>query len=361
MNKYSFVIPTYENMKLLKNCLSVLNYLELEPGISFEVKVVDDGSTCDTYNYIKEVNKNYPMEYIYLPRSENSSRARARNIGIRRASGNIVIFIDADILVKPDYLLQLNRFYKYNKDIAVVGTRKLLNEEIDQCYVENMSIFNEEVLNSYNVNNDFRHGIFSDISYNGSSMDSPFLYSLTCNLAVPKRRLEEVNGFDEDLKKWGIEDIEMVYRMHQKGLKILINTKNEVIHQFHGIVETGTVVSKEKRELDYNTSVFIKKHPGFMGLPEEILYSLFGNIATMYTYLEKEETGDSVTVNFSDISQYEEIQERIIELMGDGKPTIIVNDYIEDSDLDVWIQLLSDTRTKIRYYPYSKMLVSKVN
>jgi len=357
MNKYSFVIPTYENKHLLKNSLSVLNYLKLEPGISFEVIVVDDGSTCDTYNYIKGINKNYSFEYIYLPRCENSSRARARNRGIERANGNIIVFIDADILIKPDYLLQLNRFYKYNKDIAVVGTRKLLNEEIDPCYVEDMSIFNDEILNSYNVNNDFRHGIFSDISYNGSSMDSPFLYALTCNLALSKKWIDEVNGFDEDLKKWGIEDIEMMYRMHQKGLKILINSKNEVIHQFHGIIETGTVVSKEKRELDYNTSVFIKKHPGFMGLSEDILYSLFGNIATMYKYLEKEETGDSVTVNFSDISQYEEIQKKIIELMGDGKSTIIVNDYVEDSDLDVWIQLLSDKKTKIRYYPYSKVLV----
>lgn len=71
----------------------------------------------------------------------------------------------------------------------------------------------------------------------------------------------------------------------------------------------------------------------------------------MYKYLEKEETGDRVTVNFSDIGQYEEIQEKIMELMRDGKSTIIVNDYVEDSDLDVWTRLLSDKKTKIRYYP----------
>lgn len=355
MNKYSFIIPTYQNKHLLKNSLQVLNYIESDPDISFEVIVVDDGSTCDTYNYIKDVNKNYRLEYIYLPRCENSSRARARNCGIEKANGNIVIFIDADILVKPDYLLQLNKYYKYDKDIAVLGTRQLMNEEIEADIIKNKSIFNDEVLSSYDVNIDFRHGIFSDISYNAGSMDSPFLYALTCNIAVPKIWLDKANGFDEDLIKWGIEDIELMYRMYLKGLKILINSKNEVIHQFHGIFETGSVNEQQKRELDYNTSVFLKKHPGFMGLPEDIVYDLFGNIATMYKHLEKENTEERVTINFTDISKSSEIKEKILQLINDGKKTIIVNDYVENSDLDIWIQLKSNAKIKVRYFPRSKI------
>lgn len=43
-----------------------------------------------------------------------------------------------------------------------------------------------------------------------------------------------------------------------------------------------------------------------MGLPEEILYSLFGNIATMYTYLEKEESGDDIMIDKLSVKEYED-------------------------------------------------------
>lgn len=356
MNKYSFVIPTYQNRKLIKNTLQVLNYLELNSDTSFEVIVIDDGSTDDTRSYISGVNKNYVLEYIYLPRCEESSRARARNYGIRRATGNIIAFIDGDIIVKPNYLLQLNKYFEYSGDIAVVGTRQLLNVPIQSRMIEDKSFFNEDVLNSNKMGIDFRHKIFNDISYNAGSMDIPFMFALTCNLAVPKKWINMIGGFDEDLKKWGIEDIEFMYRVYSKGLKILINSRDEVIHQFHGIEEGDTVNEKQIHELDYNTSVFIKKHPYFMGLKDNKVYELFRSIATNYKQFEKDAEKSNVVINFNDIKQYNDVKEKITELMNCEKTKIIINDYVENTELDIWVQLLSEAKAKIRYYPNSKRI-----
>ena len=109
MIKYSFIIPTYNNAKLLKNSLEALNYLSVPEGIEYEAIVVDDGSECDTYSVITGINKKYELHYIYLERCENSSRARARNKGIEKAKGQIVVFIDADIIVNKDKLVHTQR------------------------------------------------------------------------------------------------------------------------------------------------------------------------------------------------------------------------------------------------------------
>ncbi len=359
MNTYSFVIPTYQSKKLIRNTLQALNYLQLNEHISYEVIVVDDGSTDGTFEYIKDVNKSYKLDYIYLPRCKNSSRSRARNHGIRKALGNIVVFIDGDILVKPNYLIQLDEYFKHSEDIAVAGTRLLLNEPIDEDIVENKRIFDNEILQLLDIGIDFRHKIFSDLSYNAGSMKTPFLFALTCNLAVPKKWIELVNGFDEDLKKWGVEDIEFVYRLYLKGLKIVLNNRNEVIHQFHGIKEADVVNENQIHEVDYNTSVFIKKHPNFMGLSEEEIYALFRSIATHYKKLEEEDISVYIAIEFNNINKINVLKEEINKLIHFEKTKVVIYDYVGSFELDIWLQLQTKTKAKLCYYPCFKTIYNK--
>lgn len=105
MIKYSFIIPTYNNEKLLRNALFALNHQTPIDRDDYEVIVVDDGSDRDTYEAINNINKKYSMKYVYLERNEMSSRAKARNAGIAKAEGEYIVFIDADIIVKPNFLV----------------------------------------------------------------------------------------------------------------------------------------------------------------------------------------------------------------------------------------------------------------
>lgn len=91
--KFSFVIPTYEKKESLYQVLDCLNDQTGYGPQDYEVIVVDDGSTCDTSSFIKGVNKNYNMKYIYIERTEDSCRPRTRNIGWRSTEGEIVIFL----------------------------------------------------------------------------------------------------------------------------------------------------------------------------------------------------------------------------------------------------------------------------
>ncbi len=351
LRKYSFVIPTYQNRRLVINTLRALDYIETTEAISYEVIIVDDGSLDDTFRAVISEPKKYPFIYTYLPRNENSSRARARNYGLKNVTGDIVVFIDGDILVRPDYLIKLDRFFEQSSDMAVVGMRLLLNQPIDEQIVLNKSIFDKKLLRSYQTGVDFRHQIFENLSYNADSMKVPFLFALTCNLAVPKKWIDLTDGFDEELKKWGIEDIEFVYRMCQKGMKIAINTKGTVIHQFHGSKEEDTVEKSKIEEVDYNTSVFIKKYPGFFGLSDQEIYELFHSIAHNYKKLEVDHTLSSIEICYDDVKKKEEIKSEISKYARDEAIKLTVFDYIEDSDLDIFIQLMTNVKAKILYFP----------
>lgn len=111
----SVIIPTYNRKALLKNAIeSVLN----QRNVDFELIVVDDGSTDGT----KEIIKQYPLKYIY---QENKGPASARNLGIKKSSGNFISFLDSDDLWIEDKLSLQMKFFKNNPEYKIVHTNEI--------------------------------------------------------------------------------------------------------------------------------------------------------------------------------------------------------------------------------------------
>ena len=355
--KYSFVIPTYNNAKLLLNTLEALNHMRVPEGCEFEVNIVDDGSDIDTLGYISNLPKKYSMDYQYVERCEDSSRARARNYGIRKATGDVVIFIDADIIVCPNYLEELERYFRNDRNCIVIGTRILLQKDVTLQEVQDGRIFRKEIQEQKGAREEFRKKIFEDLSYNASNIHYPCLYCQTCNLAVPREKLMLCNGFDEDLKKWGVEDVEMAYRVIQNDTRVVINSRNIVMHQFHGIVEEIDVKQELINDVDYNADIFIRKHHGAFGLDDFGIKELFRSIAGRYGDIEhrEPEAANKITLEFRDEKYLSEIQDIISKLITYEQLEIIVIDYNEKTDLDVWIQNLACRKGALKYYPASRV------
>ena len=100
MVKLSIIIPVYNCEKYLDECLESIFAQDFE---SFEIILVDDGSTdlsgviCDNYSKIKD--------NICVVHKKNGGMGSARNIGIKRSTGEYITFMDADDrLIEKNYL-----------------------------------------------------------------------------------------------------------------------------------------------------------------------------------------------------------------------------------------------------------------
>jgi len=357
--EFSFVIPTYNNKTLLRNTLEALNYQKGFNRKDYEVIIVDDGSTDDTWETIQEVNQNYELKYYYLPRNNLSCRAKTRNYGWKNASGEIIVFIDSDILIKSDYLSELKRFFSKSTDFLVFGTRLMLNESVNLQDISSGKVFRKYQFDSENFNIlEYRYFLLETSSYNAKMIMLPWTQVYSCNMAVPKKWLELIGGFDENFKDWGLEDIELGYALYEKKIQIAVNSKLEVLHQNHG--EGNDLIIKKEKMPGYerNLAYFLKKHPQAVKMEKKYAFRFFkGEISDSKLFMDL--GTDYLYINFREPDKLEYIKDLVLNTSMEGKRILVINDYTENTDLDVWLQLPRKENILVKYYPASKRLDRK--
>ena len=116
----SVIVPVYNKEKYISRILGDISNQSFE---DFECIIVDDGSTdssgeiCDEFA-VKD--KRFCVQHV-----PNGGVSRARNIGLTRATGQYVTFIDADDHIEPDYLMQLYTDIESSRaDMVVAGLEK---------------------------------------------------------------------------------------------------------------------------------------------------------------------------------------------------------------------------------------------
>lgn len=123
-DKYSILLPTYNERDNLPIIVWLLvTYLEKEE-INFEIIVIDDGSPDGTLEVAQELVKIYGDEKIVLrPRPKKLGLGTAYIHGIKHATGNFIIIMDADLSHHPKFIPQFIRKQKENDFDVVSGTR----------------------------------------------------------------------------------------------------------------------------------------------------------------------------------------------------------------------------------------------
>ena len=118
MHNVSVVMPTYNRLLRLKNVISGLE-AQTYPLSGFEVVVVSDGSTDGTDEYLQTIRTTLNLIPVI---QSNQGPAAARNHGVARATGDLVLFIDDDVVPSEQLIAtHVEAHQQYDGSIVVIG------------------------------------------------------------------------------------------------------------------------------------------------------------------------------------------------------------------------------------------------
>lgn len=178
------IIPTYNRLTVLKNCLSKLTHQTTK---DFEILLIDDCSSDGTTEYIK--SSNFPnLRYFRL--KEHHGPYYARNLAIRQAKGEIIIFVDSDVIVFPDFVEDHIKIHKKREDLVVQGMVKHVKSPGD-VNMKGYYIPNALCLRTF----------------------------ITQNTSVRRKYLIATGGFERFGPEMGYKDIDMGFKLMDLGLK----------------------------------------------------------------------------------------------------------------------------------------------
>ncbi len=121
--KFSIIIPIFNVKKYLKNCLeSVVNQTFKNYEVIMVVDKCDDGSEKIADEYINKYN----WIKIY---EERTGLSKARNLGIKKAKGDYLVFLDGDDYLEKDFLETINNSLNEKPDVLRFQIRDILDKE----------------------------------------------------------------------------------------------------------------------------------------------------------------------------------------------------------------------------------------
>src|SRR5579883_2772720 len=211
----SLVIPNWNGRDLLEKFLpSWLASIESHPGS--EVLIVDNGSTDGSADWIRA---NYPQVHL-LALDRNLGFGGGSNAGFRAASNDIVVLLNSDMRVEPDFLAPLLEGFR-DADVFAVSC---------QIFFSDPNKVREETGLTQGWWEDgglrVRHRIDNEIDdlY-------PCFYGGGGSCAFDRRKFLELGGFDHILAPFYLEDTDLGYMAWKRGWKVLYQPRSVVYHE----------------------------------------------------------------------------------------------------------------------------------
>ena len=237
----SVVIPTFNRKEMLKEMIGLLEEQTI-PSDEFEVVVVDDGGSDDTPTYLGAVQTSFRLRVIS---QQNSGAAVARNTGAREATGQMIVFMDDDLVPLPG-MIESHRNALADDEKSVVlgklmpwktGSRGAWNKWEDRIYSKhyaaveanrrppsgrrlysgNFSIWREQFLAAGGFNADLLRGEDVELGFRLESMGAVFKFS--AGASAYHRGYRSYASWRNSSYLYGVTDVQLALaRRHKQAL-----------------------------------------------------------------------------------------------------------------------------------------------
>ncbi|KYC40497.1 family 2 glycosyl transferase [Scytonema hofmannii PCC 7110] len=261
---FSVVIPTYNRKPILEKCLRAMETQKLTNGNletrcgtcvdGYEIVLVDDGSTDGTLEWLETHKSEFP--HVRTFSQDHKGPATARNLGVEKALGDTIVFIDSDLVVTENFLQAHADALAQGKEklgCGKPGTACAKGDAAKQPLRERIFTYGS-VINTCNFDNP------TSEPYKITDFSAAFF--ATGNVAIAKHWLEEAGLFDISFQLYGWEDLELGVRLKKLGLK-LIKCPDAVGFHWHppfNLEQIPRLIDKEIQRGRMGV-LFYQKHP----------------------------------------------------------------------------------------------------
>lgn len=256
----SVVIPTYNRCGELAKTLETLTGQDIDPR-AFEVIVADDGSSDDSAAVARSFAGRLRLKY-YFHEDEGFRAGAARNAGARLAAAPILIFLDSGTLAGPSLVSgHLAVHAASGERRAVMGYCYGYDAFREKQWVPESfdTLRPEEIVSRYGNDDlfaDVREYHFGRVGSDPMKWVLPWVLFFTMNCSVRTADFWAVGGFDEMFRSWGVEDLELAYRLYHDGSTVVLSRDAWAIE-----VPSERPVKRLIYSLMRNGRLFLSKYP----------------------------------------------------------------------------------------------------
>jgi len=233
---FSVIVPAYNAEATLP---ALLDSLSNQSYNDFEVIVIDDSSGDKT----PQIARSYPCKLITLP--ENRGPAYCRNIGVKNARGEILVFTDSDCRVDPNWLTNINNYFSLNDIEAIMGRLVLMPSSLLGDSISALGFPAGGTIGFDRIWKVDQNGFTDSLS--------------TCNCAVKQNVFRTVGGFDESFPFPGGEDTLFAFNLRKRDYRIKY-CPDVLVH--HGSRDSLTDFVKWQFKRGFSSYIFSSKVSG---------------------------------------------------------------------------------------------------
>lgn len=234
----SIIIPTADRPKLLDRAIQSIFLLNEHPS---EIIIIDDGLTPIHPEYFSNLQICFPSIAILNKKTAGKvGPSGSRNAGVKIASGDIILFLDDDDEILPDYTKQIQNILKMDENIDFGFSNYIVCEN---------NLSSKEFLNNT-----------KRLTGYISRKLSQSISGLGCGFWIRKKIFESIGGLDEVIRTG--EDIDLCIRLYAHQYKGWYESQPGVrIHRHHAPVDgiSNTTLSTPSTEkADYGIYMYKK-------------------------------------------------------------------------------------------------------